>query len=92
MINPEENKIGMGPGFATFTLEEILEVLFLLPDPRNERNVWGKMPGDDDPGAKRADCRHDDSPIPPQPVHRVILGVPSTSANAKMILPANGRE
>ena len=82
LVDPKKNKFRMRSRLASFALKEILEALFLLPNPRNKRNVRQKMPCDHDAGTDRADCRDDEVAISGEPMHAAILRAAQGAANA----------
>jgi hypothetical protein len=82
LVDAQENKLGMSLRLASFALEEILETLFLLPNPGEKGKTRENVSKDNDPRAERANCRHHAPAISGQPVHPTILGVAASAANA----------
>jgi hypothetical protein len=89
LVDAQKNKLGMSLRLASFALEEILETLFLFPNPGEKGKTRKNVSKNNDPGAERANCRHHASAISGQPVHPAILEVAVTAANAILPQPRN---
>src|SRR2546423_6435431 len=72
----------MGTGLATFALEKIFEVLFLLPDAGKKWKRRKEMPDENHRNAEHANCRNHEAAMSAQPMHAAILGVALPAANA----------